>query len=224
MEVGDPHLPTAQPSRGTLLRGAGHRGFAYGAITLYGGPFQASSATAARPAGVAPRREGSDPSSPYGCPAGNWFGLSPFRSPLLRGSRLISLPAPTKMFPFGAFPPLTGRAGLFALRRRSHSGIPGSAAACAYPGHFAACRALPRRPSRAIHRTATAPQGPGISQVPLVGPGPDLGAGPIGWAALIGPQLRGPSALRSQAKLVSCIGVKGSVGFHATGRPTAVER
>jgi hypothetical protein len=25
--------------------------------------------------------------------------------------------------------------------------------------------------------------------VPLVGPGPDLGAGPIGWAALIGPQL-----------------------------------
>jgi hypothetical protein len=35
--------------------------------------------------------------------------------------------------------------------------------------------------------------------VPLVGPGPDLGAGPIGWAALIGPQFRGPSALRSQA-------------------------
>ena len=35
---------------------------------------------------------------------GIWFGLTPFRSPLLRGSLLVSLPPPTKMFPFGGFP------------------------------------------------------------------------------------------------------------------------
>ncbi len=33
-----------------------------------------------------------------------WFGLFPFRSPLLRKSLLISLPSPTKMLPFGEFP------------------------------------------------------------------------------------------------------------------------
>ena len=38
--------------------------------------------------------------------------------------------------------------------RKSHSGIPGSTAACAYPGLIAACHALLRRPSRAIHQAA----------------------------------------------------------------------
>ena len=33
-----------------------------------------------------------------------WFGLFPFRSPLLRESRLISLPRVTKMFQFTQFP------------------------------------------------------------------------------------------------------------------------
>ena len=37
-------------------------------------------------------------------PHGVRFGLFPFRSPLLRESRLVSLPPPTKMFPFGGFP------------------------------------------------------------------------------------------------------------------------
>ena len=32
------------------------------------------------------------------------FGLSPVRSPLLRGSLLVSSPPPTKMFPLGGFP------------------------------------------------------------------------------------------------------------------------
>ena len=136
------------------------------------------------PLGSRPSRGGGDPSSPHGYPAGNWFGLPPFRSPLLRGSRLISLPAPTKMFPFGAFPSLTGRTGLFAPCRRSHSGTPGSAAACAYPGSIAACRALPRRPSRAIHRTAWRRKGQGIKQVPLVRPA-QIWAQPHGRAALI---------------------------------------
>jgi hypothetical protein len=34
-----------------------------------------------------------------------WFRLSPFRSPLLRGSRLLSLPPGTEMFQFPGFPP-----------------------------------------------------------------------------------------------------------------------
>ena len=38
--------------------------------------------------------------------------------------------------------------------KKSHWGIPGSKDACAYPGLFAACRALPRRSSQAIPQTA----------------------------------------------------------------------
>ncbi len=37
--------------------------------------------------------------------ARDWFGLFPFRSPLLRESRLLSLPAGTEMFHFPALPP-----------------------------------------------------------------------------------------------------------------------
>ena len=105
MEVGDSQLPTAKPSRGTLVPGGGPHGLAYGAITLYGGAFQPTSATAGRPPGArSPSRGPVNPSYPHGLPVGNWFGLSPFRSPLLRGSLLVSSPPPTKMFPFGGFP------------------------------------------------------------------------------------------------------------------------
>lgn len=143
------HIPTAKLSRGTPgPRDSATGGFAYGAITLYGGAFQPTSATARR------RYPGPRPTSPHGCPVGIWFGLSPFRSPLLRGSLLASLPAGTKMFPFPAFPPLTGRRGLFGPGGKPHSGIPGSKPACGSPGLIAACHALPRRPSRAIHRAA----------------------------------------------------------------------
>ena len=37
---------------------------------------------------------------------------------------------------------------------KSHSGISGSKAACAYPEHIAACHALRQRPSRAIRQVA----------------------------------------------------------------------
>ena len=94
------------------------------------------------------------PTSPPSSPRGIWFGLSPFRSPLLRGYLLASRPAGTKMFPFPAFPPLTGRRDLFSPGRKPHSGIPGSKPACGSPGLIAACHALLRRPSRAIHRAA----------------------------------------------------------------------
>ena len=42
-------------------------------------------------------------------PCGIRFELCRFRSPLLTTSRLVSSPAPTKMFQFGAFPILTDR-------------------------------------------------------------------------------------------------------------------
>lgn len=79
------------------------------------------------------------------------FALGPLRSPLLRASRLISLPPPTKMLQFGGFPLLTERP-----RRdgKSHSAIPGSQVPCAYPGRIAAWHDLRRRPSQAIPQTA----------------------------------------------------------------------
>ena len=52
MEVGGSQLPTAKPSRGTLVPGRGLRGFAYGAVTLYGGAFQLTSAAAGGPPGL----------------------------------------------------------------------------------------------------------------------------------------------------------------------------
>ena len=91
------------------------------------------------------------------------MGYPPFGRPYSGDPMLVSSPPPTKMFPFGGFPLGTPssprfpeRHGLFARGRRSHSEIPGSTAACAYPGHIAACRVLPRRPSRAIHQAASA--------------------------------------------------------------------
>ena len=69
------------------------------------------------------------------------FGLFPFRSLLLRESRLVSFPPPTKMLPFGGFPLREG-----AYTRKSHSGILGSKAACASPRRY---RGLPR-PSSAL--------------------------------------------------------------------------
>ncbi len=88
-------------------------------------------------------------------PCGIRFGLFPFRSLLLRESHLVSFPPPTKMFQFRGFPLLTEHRGVRRVHsERSHSGIPGSIAACAYPGRFAACRALLRRSSLAILQTA----------------------------------------------------------------------
>ncbi len=79
------------------------------------------------------------------------FALGPLRSPLLRASRLISFPPPTKMLHFGGFPLLTEHP-----RRdgKSHSVIAGSQVPCAYPAHFAAWHDLLRRPSQAIPQTA----------------------------------------------------------------------
>ena len=159
MGVGAPRLPAAKPSRGTLaaylspprfsLRGFHPLRRGFPAHFGYRGSGLSSIGSL-------------NPTSLCGFPAEIWFELLPFRSPLLRESLLVSLPPPTKMFPFGGFPSGTPRLPGFPgchrvlpCGRNSHSGILGSTAACASPRHIAACRALRRRPSRAIHRAAS---------------------------------------------------------------------
>ena len=89
------------------------------------------------------------------------FGLCPFRSPLLGASLLISFPRATKMFCFARFPPAPkGRCRPIRAGGFPHSGIPGSTAACASPGLFAACHALhrlwpPRHPPRTLTNLPT---------------------------------------------------------------------
>ena len=67
----------------------------------------------------------------------DWFGLLPFRSPLLRESRLISVPPVTEMFQFSGFAPsllfiqsevtLAGRVSPFGnLRISAHLPAPRS--------------------------------------------------------------------------------------------------
>ena len=86
--------------------------FAYGGVTLCADAFQASSATQAISYFLPDQQLWlSGPTTPttQRLPAltRDWFGLFPFRSPLLRESRLLSLPAGTEMFHFPALPPTT---------------------------------------------------------------------------------------------------------------------
>ena len=128
---------------------AAARGFAYWAVTIYGRTFQT--------APLAPAAAAWRPYYPRHASPRDGFGLAPVRSPLLGGSLLFSLPAGTKMFQFPALASRRQSAGMAGLRPAgfSHSGTPGSKAACAYPGTFAACRALlrlrePRHPPCAL--------------------------------------------------------------------------
>jgi hypothetical protein len=103
-------LPTGfLVSRGTREKHSGSPiGFAYGAVTLYGAP----SLTLRLPIGfLTPRGLRSvlqcSPTTPplqrLRAITQKRFGLFPLRSPLLRESQLISLPAGTEMFHFPAF-------------------------------------------------------------------------------------------------------------------------
>ena len=58
------------------------------------------------------------------------------------------------MLPFGGFPLPYGSTPGITRGGKSHSGISGSKAACAYPELIAACHALRQRPSRAILQVA----------------------------------------------------------------------
>ena len=76
--------------------------YTYVTVTLYGLPFQASS--------VLPQDVMNSPITPH-FPEGIRFELCRFHSPLLTASQLISFPAPTEMFQFGAFPIITDHYG-----------------------------------------------------------------------------------------------------------------
>jgi hypothetical protein len=101
-------IPRAPRYSGTPL--AGRSAFVYRAVTFCGGPFQEPS-TSCRLCHCVTR----PPPRPVGptTPAQKrrWaitlcgFRLVPVRSPLLRESRLLSLPRRTEMFQFGRFPP-----------------------------------------------------------------------------------------------------------------------
>jgi hypothetical protein len=87
-------LPTGfHVSRGTQDPSRRAADFGYRAVTFYGGPFQ-DHFTYLLPLSLRVRR----PTTPTA--QVRRFGLFPFRSPLLRESRLLSSPQGTKMFQF----------------------------------------------------------------------------------------------------------------------------
>ena len=138
MEGGPPSFQRDFPSP-AVLRYPDHRrspDFAYGTLTLFRGPFQAASAIRASSGGTMPHL---GPTTPD--PLRTRFGLLPVRSPLLRASRLISLPPGTEMFQFPGFASpqrvMTG----FTARRVSPFGHLGITACVPLPRAY---RSLPR--------------------------------------------------------------------------------
>ena len=75
-----------------------------------------------------------------------WFGLFPFRSPLLRKSSFLSLPPVTKMFQFTGLLPYTYVFSIqylgITLGEFPHSEISGSKHTYCSPKHIAVCRVL----------------------------------------------------------------------------------
>ena len=74
----------------------------------------------------------------------------------IKASQLISFPAPTWMFPSGAFPLFTEVCNLLVCIRSSYSAIKGSKRACSYPLLFAASHGLHRHSSLSIPQMAFA--------------------------------------------------------------------
>ena len=105
------------------------KSFAYGGVTLYADAFHTSSATQAISYSLPDQQFRLDgPATPVTqrllAITRNRFGLFPFRSPLLRESRLLSLPVGTEMFHFPTLPPpaLCVQAG--AMGHYAQSGFP----------------------------------------------------------------------------------------------------
>ena len=92
-------------------------------------------------------------------PSKFWFGLFPFRSPLLRESIFLSLPLDTKMFQFSRCPSLTLCIHVRIIPRGigfPHSEISGSSLTYSSPKHIGVCSVLhrllvPRHPPCALH-------------------------------------------------------------------------
>ena len=143
--------------------------FAYGTITLFGEPFQYSSTKAQvcnspRNSCFPPARPRNPGHTTRTSLTYTRFRLFPFRSPLLRESRLLSLPQGTEMvqFPWFALMPYVFRHECCDITRNEfpHSGISGSMPVSGSPKLIAANRALhrllaPRHPPCALGRLTT---------------------------------------------------------------------
>ena len=79
-------------------------------------------------------------------PEGLWFGLFPFRSPLLGDSLLFSFPPVTSMFQFTGLSLLSGSTAAVSVDTGlPHSDVHESLPACGSSWLFAACHVLLRR-------------------------------------------------------------------------------
>jgi hypothetical protein len=81
-----------------------------------------------------------------------WFGLAPVRSPLLRGSRLLSLPPGTEMFQFPGFASRLRAISDLAVRGVAPFGDPGITACLQLPQAY---RSLPRPSSPLCAKAST---------------------------------------------------------------------
>ena len=106
--AGSDRVSRVRPYSGT--RQGRDRSFAYGAFTVCGRPFQTlllprsfvtppPSCRTMKPSPTTPTRLGLHPVTP------DRFGLFPFRSPLLRESRFLSIRLGTKMYQFPSLSP-----------------------------------------------------------------------------------------------------------------------
>ena len=160
MEAGNP--PASAAISNAAYSGSSSQstlGFPYGAITLYGPPFQAVRVAE----GGLHVATACNPTSRTGYPARFSLGYAAFGRPYSRHPVWFLFLRLLRCFTSAGSRPFRGDRG-FTPVRRSHSGIPGSTGACPSPGLIAACRALRRRPSRAIHRP---PSLPGGASLPL---------------------------------------------------------
>ena len=129
---------------------AGRRkGFAYWAVTIYGRTFQT--------APLAPRPPHGGPTTPGARRHAAGLGWPPFARHYWGDHCCFLFLRVLRCFSSPRWPPAHIQSGMAGIRPAgfSHSGTPGSQAACAYPGTFAACRALrrlrePRHPPCAL--------------------------------------------------------------------------
>ena len=148
MGVGDSQLPTAKPSRGTLPRGAGPPGLAYGAVTLYGGAFQPTSATRGRPAGArSPSRGAATPHPSAVIPRRIGLGSPPFGRPYSGDPCWFLLLPLLRCFSSGGSRPLPGAPRALRPWQEVPFGDPG----------FNGCLRLPRA-FRSLPRPSSAPE------------------------------------------------------------------
>ena len=82
----------------------------------------------------------------------DWFGLARFRSPLLSGSRLLSLPPGTEMFQFPGFASRLREISDLAVRGVAPFGDPGITACLQLPQAY---RSLPRPSSPPCAKAST---------------------------------------------------------------------